>query len=133
MLRLPLFFALFTVMALVAPARAQSVFDQWPALATFHGVMSQTFHPAEEGNLAPIRARSGEMAEKAALLAKADVPATFDKPDVRAAVTRLRKDSRALDKLARRPATTDAQLTAALTGLHDVFHQIVGLCREEHH
>jgi hypothetical protein len=34
-------------------ASAQSTFDKWPAIKEFHDVMSETFHPAEEGNLAP--------------------------------------------------------------------------------
>ncbi len=40
-------------------------FDDWPALKDFHKVMSQTFHPSEEGNLQPIKERSGEMTQKA--------------------------------------------------------------------
>jgi hypothetical protein len=39
-------------------ASAQSTFDKWPAIKEFHDVMSETFHPAEEGNLAPIKLRS---------------------------------------------------------------------------
>jgi hypothetical protein len=31
--------------------KAQSRFDVWPELKAFHTVMSQTFHPSEEGNL----------------------------------------------------------------------------------
>jgi len=41
--------------------------DQWPALKTFHEVLSQTFHPSEEGNLEPIKSRSEELMNKAAL------------------------------------------------------------------
>ena len=41
--------------------KAQSTFDKWPAIKEFHSVMSQTFHPSEEGNLEPIKARSEEM------------------------------------------------------------------------
>lgn len=44
---------------------AQSIFDKWVELKAFHGVMSQTFHPSEEGNLELIKTRSEEMAEKA--------------------------------------------------------------------
>ncbi|MBC7650849.1 MAG: hypothetical protein H7101_03785, partial [Deinococcales bacterium] len=30
---------------------AQFKLAQWPALQTFHGVMSETFHPSEAGKL----------------------------------------------------------------------------------
>jgi hypothetical protein len=39
--------------------------DKWAELEAYHDVMSQTFHPAEEGKLEPIRKRAGELAEKA--------------------------------------------------------------------
>jgi hypothetical protein len=53
---------------------AQSTFEKWPAIKEFHEVMSQTYHPAEEGNFAPIKARSEEMISKASLLLKSDIP-----------------------------------------------------------
>ncbi|HSB10705.1 MAG TPA: hypothetical protein VLM38_14550, partial [Blastocatellia bacterium] len=32
--------------------------DTWNELSSFHSLMSQTFHPLEEGNLTPIRTRA---------------------------------------------------------------------------
>ena len=45
---------------------AQSTFEKWPAIKAFHEVMSQTFHPSEEGNLEPIKTRSEELMNSAA-------------------------------------------------------------------
>ncbi len=127
-------FSLFLLAGMfVQKTAAQSIFEKWPALNSFHSVMSQTFHPAEEGNLAPIKSRSGEMASKAAELAKSVVPAEFNQAPILAAVKQLRKDSKKLDKLVGKSKTTDAQITQSLTALHDVFHKIVGLCRDENH
>ncbi len=111
---------------------AQSVFDTWPALKDFHGVMSQTFHPAEEGNLAPIKARSLEMYDKAMVLSKSTAPAALNTKPIKMAVKELVKGSKSLHKLIKSPTATDAAITNSLTALHDVFHKIVGLCREEH-
>lgn len=111
---------------------AQSVFDTWPALKDFHGVMSQTFHPAEEGNLAPIKARSLEMYDKAMALSKSTAPAALNTKPIKMAVKELVKGSKSLHKLIKSPTATDAAITNSLTALHDVFHKIVGLCREEH-
>lgn len=111
---------------------AQSVFDTWPALKDFHGVMSQTFHPAEEGNLAPIKARSLEMYDKAMALSKSTTPAALNTKPIKMAVKELVKGSKSLHKLIKSPTATDAAITNSLTALHDVFHKIVGLCREEH-
>jgi Iron/manganese superoxide dismutases, C-terminal domain len=113
-------------------AATKGKFDDWPALKDFHKVMSQTFHPSEEGNLEPLRKRSGEMVEKANLLAKSTIPAEFNKKEVIAAVQKLATDSKKLDKLVK-SKKSDKELTEALTKLHDVFHEIIGLCTNEEH
>jgi superoxide dismutase len=105
-------------------------FDEWPALKDFHKVMSQTFHPSEEGDLKPIKARSAEMVAKADLLAKSIIPAEFNKKEVVAAVQKLKGDSKKLDKLVK-GKKSDKEITEALAKLHDVFHEIIGLCTNE--
>lgn len=111
---------------------AQSSMDKWPALKDFHGVMSQTFHPAEEGNLEPIKARSEEMMNKAAALLKSDIPADLRTPAILASAEKLQVKSKALHKMVQAKAS-DADITKALTELHNIFHEIVGLCTGEKH
>ena len=108
---------------------AQSTFEKWPAIKEFHEVMSETFHPAEEGNLAPIKARSEEMMNKAAQLLKAEIPEEFRTDAIIASAERLQLKSRALNKLVKSNAA-DAAVVKSITDLHDTFHEIVGLCSE---
>lgn len=124
-----------TVMAVLIFANiaiSQSVSEKWPAIKAFHSVMSQTFHPAEEGNLAPIKARSQEMVEKAQALLTAEIPAEFKTTTIMNAAERIQVQSKALHKMVKANAS-DAEITAKLTTLHDVFHEIVGLCKNEKH
>jgi uncharacterized protein YktB (UPF0637 family) len=79
-----------------ATTKKKGKFDDWQALKDFHKVMSQTFHPSEEGNLQPIKERSGEMVQKAELLAKSIIPAAFNSKEVVAAVKKLEIDSKKL-------------------------------------
>lgn len=109
---------------------AQSTFDKWPAIKQFHEVMSQTFHPSEEGNLDPLKERSKEMATKAAAILKSDIPAEFKTPAILASAEKLQLKSKALHKMVEDQAS-DAELTKSLAELHDVFHEIVGLCSEK--
>jgi hypothetical protein len=109
---------------------AQSKFDSWPELKAFHKVMSQTFHPSEKGDLAPIKERIGEMVEKANALAASKVPAEFNTKPIIAAVSKLQKDSAKLQKTINNKAD-DKKITSDLNKLHDVFHRIVGLCKKE--
>jgi len=109
---------------------AQSKFDSWPQLKEFHTVMSQTFHPAEEGNLEPIKTRIGEMVEKASALKSSTIPAEFNNKNVVKAVSKLETNSKKLQKKIDAKAS-DEKIKKSITALHDVFHQIVGLCSEE--
>lgn len=122
-------FLVFALIIVANSVSAQSTFDKWPAIKEFHGVMSQTFHPAEEGNLAPIKARSEEMMNKAALLLKSDIPAEFRTNAILASAERLQLNSKSLHKLVTSNAS-DVAITKAITNLHDVFHEIVGLCSD---
>ncbi len=112
-------------------AMAQSKPSDWKELSAFHGVMSETFHPAEEGKLDPIKSRSGEMVDAAKTWQKSTPPPDFDKPEIKSALDKLVKGSKDLDKMVKKKAS-DEELTKKLTELHDVYHEIVGLCTESH-
>lgn len=126
------YFKLLLIFALVFFANtvsAQSTFDKWPAIKVFHEVMSETFHPAEEGNLAPIKSRSEEMMNKAAQLLKSEIPAEFKTDAILASAEKLQIKSKALNKLVKSNGA-DAAILKSITDLHDTFHEIVGLCSE---
>ena len=122
-------FLVLALLVITSSISAQSTFEKWPAIKEFHQVMSQTFHPAEEGNLAPIKARSEEMMNKAALLLKSDIPESFRTNAILASAEKLQLKSRALHKLVISKAP-DATILKSITDLHDTFHEIVGLCSD---
>jgi putative intracellular protease/amidase len=105
------------------------VFEQWPALDEYHSVMSKTFHPAEEGNLEPVKTNAAILAEKAKLLRQSAIPAALNKPGMKELVAKLEKESVALAKMVK-IQKTDADLKKAIYALHDRFHQVMGKCRE---
>ncbi len=107
-----------------------SPFDSWPELKEFHGVMSGTFHPSEEGNLEPIKTRATEMKDKAAVLASSKIPADLDNEKVKAAVSKLKDNTVAMEKMVN-DKKSDKEITEYLSVIHDTFHEIVGLCRHE--
>jgi Skp family chaperone for outer membrane proteins len=109
---------------------AQSTFEKWPAIKDFHEVMSQTFHPSEEGNLEPIKTRSEELMNSAAAVLKSNIPAEFQTAAILASAEKLQLKSKALHKLVQAKGA-DADITKSLAELHDVFHEIVGLCSEK--
>ncbi|GAB4426803.1 MAG: hypothetical protein OHK0039_44920 [Bacteroidia bacterium] len=110
---------------------AQHPFVVWSDLDRFHDVMSSIYHPMEEGDLGPVKTRSGELAQEAKLLSRAAVPAQFAKASLSEGLARLRKDSASLHKLVQRGGSDD-DIKTSLEALHDVFHQVIGMCIEEH-
>ena len=126
------FILCIALVALAFTTKAQSTFDTWPELKDFHNIMSATFHPAEEGNLKPIKAQSADLAAKANKLQTSLMPAEFNKPAIKTSVKKLAAESKALDVLIKKKAK-DAVILKSLTALHDRFHEIVGLCKEEKH
>jgi hypothetical protein len=104
----------------------------WKEMDYFHGVMAATFHPAEEGNLQPIRTRSQEMLDKAIAWKNSDAPDGYDKKAVNSTLKKLTKGAKEIDKMVKSKAT-DQALVTKLTALHDVFHEIMEKCRKETH
>jgi hypothetical protein len=105
---------------------------EWKEMNDFHGVMGSTFHPAEEGNLQPIRTRSQEMVDKAIAWKNSSAPAGYDKKAVNATLKKLVKGTKEIDKMVK-SNTADKELVARLTTLHDVFHEIMEKCRKDDH
>ncbi len=124
-----LLFALLLVLpALIATAQTKAI---WPEKDAFHDIMSQTFHPAEEGKLDAIKQRIGEMVTKAKAWQKSTPPAELNMPEIKTALGNLVKGTKGLQKNIKKGAS-DAEITKELTSLHDVYHKLVGLCDDKH-
>ncbi|HYC40490.1 MAG TPA: hypothetical protein VEB63_08380 [Chitinophagaceae bacterium] len=111
-------------------ASVQAQRQVWVEMEEFHKVMGATFHPAEEGRLDPIKTRSGEMLEKAKAWKRSEAPAGYDKNAVNGSLKDLVKGARKLDKMVKEKASDEA-ITAQLTKLHDIFHEIMDHARKK--
>jgi len=122
--------AIITFLLTASSIHAQAAADKWPALKEFHAVISQTFHPAEEGNLAPLKARAEELAIKGTALLKSDIPAEYRTNAILISAQNLQIQAKALYKLVATNAP-DAEIMKSVTIVHNTFHEIAGLCSEE--
>lgn len=123
-------FLVLTFIFVVNTVSSQSTFEKWPAIKEFLGLMSQTFHPTEEGDSAPIKARFEKIMTKATQVLKSDIPAAFKNDAIVSAAWRLESKSTALNQLVTSGATNEF-IFKSLSDLHETFHEIVGLCSEE--
>jgi peptidoglycan hydrolase CwlO-like protein len=113
---------------------AQNAFAQdnqsWQEEEAFHTVMSQTWHPIEEGNYAPIRERSAELADVAAAWKKSEIPSGFTAvKDIKKKLKELAAETKELNKEIAK-GCTDEEIKEEMEELHELFHDIVGLCKE---
>jgi phosphomevalonate kinase len=122
---------LITAISFSVAVQAQEK-PKWKEMEDFHTVMAATFHPAEEGNLQPIRTRSQEMVDKATAWKQSSAPEGYDKKAVNSTLTKLVTGAKEIDKMIKANAT-DKELTEKLSKLHDIFHQIMEKCRKEDH
>ncbi|MBM3855473.1 MAG: hypothetical protein FJ399_20345 [Verrucomicrobia bacterium] len=117
-------------LASVARLGAETKPGSWAELKEYHSVMSVAFHSAEDGNLEPVKTRSGELAEVSKKWLASKPPADFDQPAIKEKLRLLQAESAALDRLVRGKKASDAEIKETLFKLHDRFHEIVGACRE---
>lgn len=123
---------LFAAFAFIASVHTQDK-KSWKEMDDFHTIMSETFHPAEEGKLDPIKSRSLEMVDKAIAWKKSTVPEGYDKKAVKKSLVILVKGTKELNRLVKEKSA-DNIITEKLTALHDVFHQIMEKNEKaEHH
>lgn len=123
--------ALFVLalLILVSSIASSQTKVEWKEKDNFHGIMSETFHPAEDGDFNPIRTRCGEMVEKALAWQKSAIPAEFaNVAGIQENLSKLVAGSEALNTKIKANCT-DAEIITDLTALHDIFHSVVGLCK----
>ena len=109
---------------------AQSIFEKWPEMNVFHEVISETFHPTEENNLEPLKTRSEELMKKAENLLNSNIPEEYRTKAILSALEILQLKSETLHKLVT-SKVSDTELKQSIIGVHDAFHEIVGLCNEK--
>lgn len=100
----------------------------WKELDSYHMLMMATWHPAKDkGDLAPTRAKIGEMVASAKTLAASTAPKGCDAPKVKEAAAALPAATQGVADLVAKKAD-DATLKAALKGLHDKFEVVESGC-----
>ena len=69
--------SLIVFLCLATSITAQTTIDKWTAMNDLQVTVTQTFHPAEEGNIEPLKSRSEELMNKANDLLQLDIPEEY--------------------------------------------------------
>lgn len=126
-------FLLACIMLMLIPALsfAQKKVN-WPEMKAFHALMSVSFHSAEEGKFEPMKKRGDSLHMAAEKWYNSPIPAGFKVDMTKEVLKTLVEKTRVLAKLIE-GGSSNEKLMASITEAHDVFHKIVGECREEDH
>lgn len=109
---------------------AQSNKAAWAEIKNFHHFMSGTFHPSEEGNLAPLREKADSMLIAAKQWQASAIPSNYKTDDTKKALKKLVQQCVLIKKSVAKKATDDV-LKKQISDAHDIFHVIVKECRKE--
>jgi hypothetical protein len=129
-----LFIALVTMMSASFAQTKKTAVAQtptapvWAEMKAFHAIMSSTFHPAEEGNFAPLKEKAPELYTAAKVWYASPVPAEFKPAETTETLEKLM--IKCSDVWAAVEAKADdAKLKSLITEAHDIFHKIAGTCK----
>ena len=114
---------------LPAVSFAQEKKASWPEMKNFHSIMASTFHPAEEGNLAPVKAKADSLFMAAQAWQKSPLPSNYKEIETKVALKKLVIRCAAVRKGVE-ANLTDVELKKLISAAHDAFHTIVGECKK---
>ena len=120
---------LILLILLPAISFAQNKKASWPAMKKFHSYMASTFHPAEEGNLSPLKAKADSLFISAKEWQQSAIPANFKPAETKAGLINLVNKCEAVQQ-AVTAKLADEQLKKLIAEAHDIFHHIVGECQK---
>ncbi len=108
--------------------KGEHMMSPWKEMDAFHGVLGGTFHPAaDKGDFAPLKANAQTLADKAKAWAGSTAPAACATPENAKAVTTIAASTADLAEKVK-GSTSDADLKAAITAIHDTFETVEKSC-----
>jgi hypothetical protein len=102
--------------------------SEWKEMDAFHAVLAETWHPAEKGDFAPIRAKAAALNAAARAWAAATPPTQCATPGVKQSIAAIAAASSALTARVKTDAP-DKDLRELLKGIHDRFETVEKSCK----
>lgn len=104
----------------------------WPEMKKFHSYMASTFHPAEEDNFAPLKAKADSLLISAKAWQLSNIPSNYKPEETKETLAKLVAQC-AVIKEAVDGKADDSKLKTMITDAHEIFHKIVGECKKADH
>jgi hypothetical protein len=112
-------------------ALSQGAFAQgWKELSDFHHFMSNTFHPAENGDYKPLREKADSLYMAAVTWQKSAIPSEYKEKETKETLDKLVNETKAIAEAIKK-GIDDKALFTMINNAHDTFHKIVGECKKD--
>ena len=102
--------------------------NNWKEQEAFHGIMSKTFHPTEEGNFKPLKEKSDSLVIIAKQWKTAKIPVGYKPKETAESIAKLLKQCETVNA-AVKSNKDEKTLGALMFEAHETFHYIVGECK----
>lgn len=102
--------------------------NNWKEQEAFHGIMSKTFHPSEEGNFKPLKEKSDSLVIIAKQWKTAKIPVGYKPKETAESIAKLLKQCETVNA-AVKSNKDEKTLGALMFEAHETFHYIVGECK----
>lgn len=113
-------------------AVTQGAFAQgWKELSNFHHYMSDSFHPAENGDYKPLREKADSLYLSAVAWQLAPIPADYKEKETKETLAKLVGEVKAIAEAIKK-GIDDKDLFTMINNAHDTFHKIVGECKKDY-
>lgn len=103
----------------------------WPEMKAFHEVMAATFHPAEKGDLGPLKSKAAELYKAAKLWDGSTIPDDYNKKETAATLHQLLVKCNEIWSATTSEKSSDKKLMAMIDEAHEIFHKIMGVCKKK--
>src|ERR1700712_5532840 len=115
---------LIAIICLLAATTLYAQEKEWKQMEDFHGIISKTYHPAEEGNLQPVKDKADSLVLRAIAWQASAVPAGYNAKTVKPKLDKLIIECKAV-KTAITQKKNDETLKKLITAVHTTFHGIM--------
>jgi hypothetical protein len=103
--------------------------SQWPELSAFSAVFSEVTRAVQGGNLTALKARSGEIAVRAARLAASRIPQKYNAQQLRPLLQKLSKSTRLMNKVVKSKLVSDSQLKSSFQVVQNVVGEVMRIAK----
>ena len=117
------------ILFLSATGFAQTKKVAWPEMKTFQSFMAATFHPSEDGNLAPLKQKADSLAIVAKMWQASAIPSNYKPAETKSALENLVAKTTDINN-AVAANKSDADFKKLIAEAHDIFHHIAGECKK---